>query len=344
MSDGSLDIESRLDALFALGIYYVADNLEQRLALLPEIERLVERADPGRRFWSGMSAVITLVQAGRIDEAWRRAERLRTQAVEIGDPTIVWAATFACGMLVLLSGDIPEARRLAQAGLEIGLAAGQPDTLTISGGQLAFVAYVEGNDEELFALVESALAAGDETLIVRGAYAWALSLLGRDDEARAICDQSAAEGLDRLSADPLLPAALPTYVYAAARLGHEVLLRQLIDCLEPSRSQLVCTGATVDAHGVLWLAITHAALGEWETAETDFTEALVLAESIDAPYFVANTQSWWADTLLRQGDPHDCERARGLAEAALHSAQRFGFNRIERACVDVLAALDDGER
>ena len=121
MSDGSSDIESRLDALLALGIYYVADNLDQRLALLPEIEQLVEHADPGRRFWSGMIAVITLVQAGRIDEAWRRAERLRAQAVEIGDPTIIWAATFAHGMLVLLSGDIPEARRLAQAGLEIGL-------------------------------------------------------------------------------------------------------------------------------------------------------------------------------------------------------------------------------
>ena len=76
-----------------------------------------------------------------------------------------------------------------------------------------------------------------------------------------IFDRFAAEGLDRLSTDPLFPAALRACVAAAARLGHEVLLRQLIGCLEPSRSNWDVAVRPRTGTGFMWLAVARSAWG-----------------------------------------------------------------------------------
>jgi tetratricopeptide (TPR) repeat protein len=334
------DADARLDALFAIAIYYVPENLGRRLELLAELRELVARGgDPGRRFWCGAVAMITLVQSGQVDAARGDAEELRLQAAALGDPAMIWAATFTTQMLVLLSGDLVEAERLGRSGLEIGLAAGQPDALMISGSQLTLTYHFQGREADRPALIEAALAKGD-TPVVRAVYADALASNDRLDEARGILDRFAADGLAALPADPLRAVTLCPLTEAAVLCGHTTLLDQLPELLEPIRSQVICSGATIHGPGVLWLAAAYAALGHWTAADVAFDEAVSASEAISAPYLVAKARSGWARMLQRRGHPGDAERCRSLAGAALEIAERHGFGGIERSCRATLATLD----
>ncbi len=58
--------------------------------------------------------------------------------------------------------------------------------------------------------------------------------------------------------------------------------------------------------------------------------ALAFHEAMEAPFFVALTQTAWADLLSDRDQPGDAQRARALIDAALPVARERGYGYVER--------------
>ena len=76
-----------------------------------------------------------------------------------------------------------------------------------------------------------------------------------------------------------------------------------------------------------------------DEAEQWFRQALTLHEAMEAPFFVAMTQTAWADLLADRDQPGDGQRARALAEAALPVAHERGYGYVERDARSLLERI-----
>jgi hypothetical protein len=80
-----------------------------------------------------------------------------------------------------------------------------------------------------------------------------------------------------------------------------------------------------------------AALGRYDEAEELFAEAIGLSQRACAPTYIAWTQVAWADALVTRDESGDVERARGLAEQALTTAEELGLGRVAELSRQILS-------
>ena len=113
---------------------------------------------------------------------------------------------------------------------------------------------------------------------------------------------------------------------------------QLRERLLPYHDQLITTAATFNAANSHSLGLLDHLLGDHDTAEQWFTEALELHERVRSPILIAQTQAAWATLLAdrNRGDDHD--RAHTMAQAALGAAATGGYGYVEADARAVLAA------
>jgi hypothetical protein len=77
----------------------------------------------------------------------------------------------------------------------------------------------------------------------------------------------------------------------------------------------------------------HDEAGEW------FSEALAFHEAMEAPFFVAMTQTAWAELLADRARSGDAGRARTLAGTALPVAEARGYGYVERDARSLLERI-----
>ena len=80
-------------------------------------------------------------------------------------------------------------------------------------------------------------------------------------------------------------------------------------------------------------------LDRYDEADLWFTEALACHEGMEAPFFVAYTQTAWAALLIDRNQPGDGQRARTLLSAALPVATEGGYGYVERDARDLLERI-----
>ena len=81
------------------------------------------------------------------------------------------------------------------------------------------------------------------------------------------------------------------------------------------------------------------ALGDLDTANDWYAEALTLHQRLASPVLVAWTQAAWAGLLLDRNQPGDATHAHLMIDEARHAAHGRGWGLVEHA---ITAAASEG--
>jgi tetratricopeptide (TPR) repeat protein len=109
--------------------------------------------------------------------------------------------------------------------------------------------------------------------------------------------------------------------------------------LLPWHDQFATTHVSVQGCVAHYLGLLACVLDRHDEAEHWFSEALAFHEAMEAPFFVALTQTAWADFLADRDRPGDALRAQDLAGAALPVASERGYGYVERDARSVLERI-----
>ena len=147
------------------------------------------------------------------------------------------------------------------------------------------------------------------------ATAW---IVGDDEAARALLEEAAAEGFDRMPRDANLSIGLPQLADVCAALGDGERAAAVVPLLEPFADRMVslvrATGLAGSAARPLGRALATA--GRWSEAIAALEEAMAADRSRGGIPFAARAQRDLAEVLLARGAPGDGARAGGLLDEA----------------------------
>ncbi|HEV2992773.1 MAG TPA: hypothetical protein VG012_00070, partial [Acidimicrobiia bacterium] len=329
LTETTNDPQARWHALHALHLYFIPQNLDERLARQAEFHELRPRLDPSQQWWTFVGSVHLAMQRGDINQAREDLADIQRLAEAVGDPVMRWEAEWFQASHALLAGDLATAEEHANTALQIAVDADQSDALVVYGGQVIELRFAAGRQAEMRDLLAATAAEHPGIPAFRSSLAQVLAVSDWVEDARPLVDNLAAE-LPGLWIDPSWASAVRGVTQAAAVVGNLAAVRAAVALLEPFADQWVWHGAAHSGPVALWLGVGRAALGDHERAEADFARALALAERARAPFWRATTQLELARMLVERAQGDDRARAVGLLEAALETAGTRGFAGVER--------------
>jgi class 3 adenylate cyclase/tetratricopeptide (TPR) repeat protein len=297
-----------------------------------------EVMDPSVLYYQHNYAWVTAMERG--DGAAVDAHLARGAEVAARTPHTAfrWTLMFNEGWLRGLRGDLAEYERLAEAGLSFGTENGEPDAFTIYAAQLANVRTHQGRLHELVPLIEHSLNETPTLRVYRAVLAHAKARSGMVEEARQMLDEDGADGF-RMSKDYAWSAGMASWVEAASLVGSVDAAQHLRAQIHPYHDQITCFEAGFHTALSHCLGLLDQLLGDYESAERWFSEALELHERVRSPILVAQTQAAWAALLASRNQADDKARARDMATAALDAALAGGYGYIETDARLVLERL-----
>jgi DNA-binding SARP family transcriptional activator/tetratricopeptide (TPR) repeat protein len=286
--------------------------------------------DPTARLHANDYLYLAGLEAG--DPETMRIPRmiLHAEAERIGQPIYRWIIEYHDALDWLLAGDLDAAERAMTDALTLGAEAGYPeDAVTIYGPQLMTLRWMQGRYHDMLPLIEQAASDSPDLEIFRAALAVARIFDDQRHEVRRILDTELANDF-QMFADATWLAGQVLWAEAVTHSGHRPAAKALYQRLLPWHDQFATSHITAQggvAHYLGCLAHTidfHDEANEW------FSQALAFHEAMEAPFFVALTQTAWAALLADRDQPGDVQRARALAGAALPVAQARGYGYVER--------------
>ena len=301
LADEALAIARDLDDPAMLGVVLtVGHNLvaparpesEQEMAELAAVADQLD--DPALAFWATYLQSYNALVLGDGAAHEHLLGRARHAASELGQPFFRWMSGWGTANQSRLAGRLALAEEQANQAMELGLAAGIPDTRRMHGANMFGVRYDTGR------LAEFAALAGRRRVSdpLSGAlFALAFGELGRPEEARVFIEDLHPDDLSAIP-EAFRLYFLTRFAEACARLGDTDRATALYDLLAPHQgimaSIFVDTSGVVDHHLGL-LAVTlerHADGGD------HFAAAARIHAAFPAPTLLARTRLEWARMLL----------------------------------------------
>jgi class 3 adenylate cyclase/tetratricopeptide (TPR) repeat protein len=294
--------------------------------------------DPTARLFANLYRAQAAIEAGDIATIRHAHSIFLSESERIGQPVNHWVNAYYGVCQLELEGDLDAAEESATKALTLGTTSGQPDAFAYYGAQLVDVRHKQGRLHELVPLIEQTVKDNPGLPAFRAALVWAKSLDAADNDVRHLLDVEIANNFP-MSDDAQWLTSHVLWAEATFRCGHGPAATALYQRLLPWHAQFVTTHITVSgsvAHFLGWLSHT---LERYDEADRWFGEALACHEGMEAPFFVAFTQTAWAALLIDRNQLGDAQRARSLIEAALPVATEGGYGYVERDARDVLERL-----
>lgn len=335
------DPATLFDVLIRRAGIWMPEDVDVRLAESAEALAIAEALDdPVARFWALFYRSIVAAEAadrGLLDECRRR---FPDEAKMTGQPMLLWSTTYTRSWQAVLVGDLEEAERLATEALELGAATGQPDAMSIYGGQLVDLRWHQGRDLELVELIEQTAAATPEIDSFQAALARIYVDVGRVDDARELLSAGAAQGFPH-PFDPLATTTIALWSEAAIQVGDVEAARVLFDRLASFADQVVCSGVNLFGSLDHYRGALLGLLGDHDEAERLLLRGLEAHERLGAPFFEA--RSWLELARVRQarGGPDDGPAGAEAADRAYDLAVRFGYATVARRAGELTGELAD---
>jgi class 3 adenylate cyclase len=310
----------------------VSDRLADTAELLSVSERL---EDPVTRCRAYHLRARVASEVADLEEADRCITAYERLAGELGQPILHWIGMWYRTGLVLVSGEIPEAERLAGRILEAGQRLGQPDASVYWAVHLFDVRRDQGRLAEFEADL-SVVARDFPALTFHRAYL-ALLLCEIDEETRArpIFEEFAAD-FSALSLDVAWTRAMAALAEVCTHLADTTRAAELSTMLAPYADQLASAAGALGGSLAHHLGTLAGTLSRFDEAEAYFAAAAATHDRIKAPAWLARTRLEWARMLLAQGQPGAAERARDFLGQALATARQLGLATVERRAVALL--------
>ncbi len=305
---------------------HVGIRLEESAEALAIAEAL---DDPVARFWALFYRSIVAAEAADRDLLDECARRFPAEARATGQPMLQWSTTYAQSWLAAMAGDLEESERLTHEALELGGATGQPDAMSIYGGQLVDLRWHQGRDAELVELIEGMVAATPEIDSFPAALARIYVDVGRVEDARALLATATEQGFPH-PFDPLATTTIALWSEAAIQAGDTAAARVLVERLASFADQVVCSGVNLFGSLDHYRGALLGVLGDHDGAEGLLRRALEAHQRLGAPFFEARTSLELARVLRRRGDEADHSDVLKLAGRSVELADRFGYATVAR--------------
>ena len=294
--------------------------------------------DPTARLNANNAKFAAALEAG--DLATMRAAYAiwESEAERIGQPNTRFQIALHGAWQRMLDGDLDAAEQGATDALTLGSAAGQPDTLTIYSIQFVNVRWMQGRLHELIPLLEQSARDNPGLPGIRAGLAWANGFNDPHGNITRLLDAEVANDFPMTENRGWL-SAHAFWAEAAARSAHRPTASVVYQRLVPWHDQFVTTHNTVFGGVAHYLGLLAHTLDRHDEAERWFAQALALHETMEAPYFIAWTQTAWAALLADRNQIGDKQLARLLAANALPVAVERGYGYIEHDAHAVLECI-----
>jgi DNA-binding SARP family transcriptional activator/tetratricopeptide (TPR) repeat protein len=292
--------------------------------------------DPVGLLHAALLGYALAARAGQFELAEERLAMARAMAKKLGQPLLLWTATYSDAAHALLHGDTEEAEQLATAALKMGTASGQPDARAFYGGQIMGTRQQQGRSGELVAFVADAASKNPSIPTYKAGLAVALLEAGDENGARQLVDQAAAESFS-LPEDVAWLEGMINYATVVIELHLPAQAEQLIELLAPFRDQIPHTTLISHSPVATFLGGLASVLGRFEEGEAYFQEAAELSRRGRMKFAEAQTNMLWGRMLRSRNEPGDPDRARSLLQQARDRAATRGYGMVERQAMAELS-------
>jgi DNA-binding SARP family transcriptional activator/tetratricopeptide (TPR) repeat protein len=277
-------------------------------------------------------------RAGQFVLAEQRLAMALATARKLGQPSLLWLATYSDASNALLHGDPEEAERLATAAFEMGTASDQPDAVAFYGVQIIRTRQQQGRLGELVSLVADAANENPSIPTYKAGLAAALLESGDEDGARELVGQAGVESFS-LPEDGAWLEGIINYATVVIELHLPAQAEQLTRLLAPFRHQVPHITLIPHSPVATFLGGLASVLERFEEGEVYFEEAAELSRRGQMKFAQAHTNMLWGRMLRAHNEPGDAERARSLLEDARDSAASWGYAMVERQATAELSNL-----
>jgi len=298
------------------------DYLADRLGIAAEIVQLAEQEQHKELALQGRSwRVIDLIGVGNGDLFDRELAAQARAAEELRQPRYRWMTLTLRALRALWRGNWEEAEELAQAGMAIGQATGEPTTANTAAAQMLLIRREQGRLDEVEGLHRFMAERFTDSPAPRVTLALIYSDLGREDDARRELEQVASDDFARLRHEQRI-GVLPFLAEVCAYLGDAHRAALLNELLQPYARCNVPYGAAASfGSGAHYLGLLATAMREWDTAERYFEDAVAHNRQLQGRAWVARSLYAYAH-MLRQRDRGRAGTA-GSADTLLDEAEKI---------------------
>ncbi|MDP9238482.1 MAG: AAA family ATPase, partial [Chloroflexota bacterium] len=311
------------------------ESVEERIAIVDELLALASAR--GDRFAANDAHFYRrsdLAEIGDIDGAQRDIEANLAFAKEVRIAEFTWDASAALAVRPLLEGRFAEADRLMQEALVLGQQLpGEPPVITF-GAQLVALRHLQGRLAEVEPLVAAQVTQFPHIVTYKCALAFVHAEIDSAEEARREFEELATEGFAHLPRDANWLVDIYTLSEVCDYLGDAARATTLYDLLLPYAARNIITGqpALCTGSASRQLGMMAAVMGRYDDAERHFEDALAFDQKMNARPWVAHDQYQYAKMLLARAAAGDKQKALGLLQGALNTAEELGMKKIlERA-------------
>jgi tetratricopeptide (TPR) repeat protein len=332
-------------AIFVDVVYRCGTALNAPSTLAMELEDFAEAfaaaSDPDNPMSTHSSAspgFFLAVRAGQFELARERLAIQREMADKLGQPLLLWYASYKEASLALLHGDTEQAEQLATAALEVGTAGGQPDAFAFYGVQLMKTRDEQGRLGELVSLIADAAEGNPSMPAFKAVLAAALLDAGDEAAARELVDEAATHSFS-LPEDNAWFDGMVHYAKVVIELQLRVHGERLIELLLPFRDQVPHNAVVPQSPVATYLGGLATVDGRYEEAESYFEQAAELNTRGEMRFAEAQTNTYWGRMLRARNGPGDTDRARILLEQVRESAAARGYAMVERRASTELSKL-----
>jgi DNA-binding winged helix-turn-helix (wHTH) protein/tetratricopeptide (TPR) repeat protein len=279
------------------------------------------------RVWNG----VELGDMAGVDAAIASLETLVEHARE---PFFRWYARAFRAMRAMVAGRLSHAEGLAREAHELGRAVGEAGAYHAYCAHISGVLRLQGRTSEAEPLVRDISLRHPTLSGWRPILAQIEAELGRKEIARAVLDHLVERDLDDLRRDAFALSALASAAELCAFVGNAEQARLLYDATLPYERHhgnvsfgLATLGPIARHLGMLALR-----MGELERAEQHLERAIVAAERMPSPTFVALGSVAYVRLLLLGNESGARERATQTLVRAFELARECGMHALEHEC------------
>jgi len=302
-------VSALIFALWGLG------TLDLRLDLAQRADEAARRSsDPLLRFWSSRASWYVAVESADAEMARTAFARMRAISGRIEERRLAWNVGVFDTFEATMAARIAEAEVILDENLELGLAIGDQDAITIYGAQFFALRSFAGRYAELLPLLEDMVRQSPGIIALELARVLACAVEGQPDAARSLLAEHLPAGLVPTS-DHYGLTTLVAYAVTAIELSDEEVAAALYEALLPYHAQVAYNGATSQGPVAAYLGKLASILGRHDLADSHLRSALAITESWGWRYHEASTLVAMARSRFRSTGALDDTATRWLDRA-----------------------------
>ena len=230
-----------------------------------------EVGDSVSKFWAKIFGSWLDIQRAESRSARERLEDADRIAHDVGQPMLVWTATFSRCWLALVEGDLDEAEALTTEAMKLGTETGQPDAVPIYGSQLHSIRWHQGRLAELADTIAAIAADNPGIPTFRAGAAVSYAESDQLDKAQAMLDAEMAR--EAPADDFLTPVYCSFWSEVALAAGDRHAAEIFAERLRPWADLVVFSATTVHVCGAHLLGCLAGLLGRTDDAVAHLSHA-----------------------------------------------------------------------